>query len=256
MRRFPLSAALLVLPLLTALPVRADGLADVRGALARLNGREPVRATVEVQVYLETREEGNRRPEQGRGAVRVEDGAEGLRVTFPAAALDRVAQEARLQRSDPERTTPTEAVLREVNAVGLSELLSFAGPLAVRIEKAAVREDRPDTLSGHAARLVVLKVEPSLPQAERKHVKDSDSTMRLWLGPDGVPLAAESVQRIKAGILFLTFTTESRERWDFAQVGKRLVVTKRHQETTGAGLGQEFQRKVTEVVSLEGELAR
>jgi hypothetical protein len=253
MSRLPLAAALL---LLTALPVQADGLSDVRGALARLNGREPIRAAVEIQVYLETREEGSRRPEQGRGEVRVEDGAEGLRVTFPAAALDKAAQESRLHRSDPERTTPTEAVLREVNAVEIAELLSFAGPLAVRIEKATVREDRPDTLAGRPARLVVLKVEPSLPQAERKHIKESDSTLRLWLGGDGVPLAAESVQRIKAGILFLTFTTENRERWDLAQVGKRLVVTRRHQETTGAGLGQEFQRKVTEVVSVEGEMGR
>jgi hypothetical protein len=246
----------LAILLLAALPLHADGLADVRAALARLTGREPIRAAVEVQVFFESKDEGKRRPEQGKGVVRVEDGADGLHVTFPAAALDRAAQESRLRQADPERTTPTEAVLREVNAVGLTELLSFAGPLAVRLQRATVREERPDALAGRPARLLVMKVEPSLPQAERKHVKESDLTLRLWLGPDGVPLAAESVQRIKAGILFLTFTTESRERWDLARVGNRLVVTRRHQETSGAGLGQEFQRKVTEVVSLEGEMAR
>ncbi|HEV7516180.1 MAG TPA: hypothetical protein VGR07_07755 [Thermoanaerobaculia bacterium] len=251
-RRQPARGALLAALLcVTALPAHADGLAEVRAALGRLNGRDPIRAAVEVQIFTETKEDGKPRPEQGKGTVRVEDGPEGLKVTYSNALLERAAQEARLHRADPERTTPTEAVLREINGLDLAQSLSFAGPLALRVERATVLEERPEALAGRPAKLVVLKVEPSLPEAERKHVKESKLTLKLWLGPDGVPLAAESIMQIKAGFLFLVFTTENRERWDLARVGNRLVVTRRHQETSGAGLGQEFKRRVTEVVSVE-----
>jgi hypothetical protein len=233
-------------------PASADGLAEVRSALTRLDGREPIRAAVEVQLFQQTKEDGKPRPEQGRGTVEVEDGPEGLKVSYPTAILDRARQESRLHRADPERTTPTESVLREINANDLAQSLSFAGPLALRLERAVLLEERADGLAGRPAKLVVLKLDPALPQAERKHIKESTATLRLWLGPDGVPLAAESILKVKAGILFLTFSTETRERRDFAKVGNRLVVTRRHEETSGTGLGQEFQRKVTEVLSVEG----
>jgi hypothetical protein len=257
-------AALLgaALGLTAAAPGCADGLSEVRAALARLNGREPVRATIEVQLYSETKEDGKPRPEQGKGTVRVEDGPEGLRVTYPSALLERGAQEARQHRADPEKTSPTEAVLREINATDLAEALSFAGPLTTRISRAKLLEERPEALAGVAsvagvagrpAKLVILGLDLAVAQVERKHIKESSVALKLWLGPDGVPLAAESTTRIKAGFLFLTFTTENRERWDLARVGNRLVVNRRHQETSGAGLGQEFHRKVTEVVNVEGK---
>ena len=258
MTRRPLARGALLAALLAALfvgaalPARADGLAEARAALGRLNGRDPIRAAVEVQIFTETKEDGKPRPEQGKGTVRVEDGPEGLKVTYPNALLERAAQESRLHRADPERTTPTEAVLREINGLDLAQVLSFAGPLALRIERATILEERPEALAGRPAKLVVLKVEPSIPQAERKHVKESKVTMKLWLGADGVPLAVESTMQIKVGFLFLTFNTENRERWDLGRAGNRLVVTRRHQETAGAGLGQEFRRRVTEVVSVEG----
>jgi hypothetical protein len=77
--------------------------------------------------------------------------------------------------------------------------------------------------------------------------------MKLWLGQDGIPFAAESTLKAKAGFLFINFNTENHERWDLARVGNRLVVTRHHRETSGAGLGQEFERKSTVVVSVEAE---
>jgi hypothetical protein len=256
-RRRTVRSVLLTLLLATGvgLPARAapDPLADLRAALGRLNGREPIRAAVEVQLFTQTKEDGKPRPEQGKGTIRVEDGPEGLRVSYPRAALERVAEEERVHRVDPEKTTPTAAVLRELDANELAEVLSFAGPLATRLTHATVVDEHPDGTAGRPARLLVLKLSPTLTQAERKHVKESALSLKLWLGPDGVPFAAESILKVKAGFLLLTFNTETKERWDLARVGNRLVVTRHHQETSGAGLGQEFERKVTEVVSVEAE---
>ncbi|HZF13691.1 MAG TPA: hypothetical protein VFE33_33275 [Thermoanaerobaculia bacterium] len=257
-RRRPGRSALLLLLLLAtgAVPAAAapaDPLAELRAALGRLDGHEPIRAAVEVQLFTQTKEDGKPHPEQGKGTIRVEDGPEGLRVSYPRAALERMAEEERAHRADPEKTTPTAAVLREVNANELAEVLSFAGPLATRLAHATVIDEHADGTAGRPARLLVLKVSPTLSQAERKHVKESAATLKVWLGPDGVPFAAESVVKVKAGFLLLTFSTETKERWDLARVGNRLVVTRRHQETSGAGLGQEFERRVTEVVSVEAE---
>jgi hypothetical protein len=233
-----------------ASPAGADGLSDLRATLVRLPGVAPVRAALELSVANRTKGESNR-ADEGRTRVELAAGPQGLSITYPQPELERAGAEMRAQRANPERASPGRTALREVNVLEAAEYLSFAGPLLARLERATLVEERREPYQGRPASLLVLKLAPALRKEEMAHVKESIYTMKLWLGGDGVPLAAETSLQGKAGILFLNFRNLSHESWEFARAGDRLVVKRHHQEVDASGLGQEFHRRTTAVLTLE-----
>jgi hypothetical protein len=231
-------------------PARADGLSELRATLARLPGAAPVRAALELSVVNRTKGESNR-DDEGKTRVELAAGPQGISIAYPAGELERAAAEMRAQRANPERTTPERTAMREVNGLDVAEYLSFAGPLLARLERATLVEERRAVYAGRPANVLMLKLEPALRKEEMAHVKESVYTMKLWVGGDGVPVAAETSLRGKAGILFLNFKNLSHESWEFARAGDRLVVTRHRQEVDASGLGQEFHRRTTAVLTIE-----
>jgi len=243
--------ALLVVALaLGGTQARADGLSDLRAALSRLPGVAPVRAALELSVANRTKGESNR-ADEGRTRVELAAGPQGISISYPQAELDQAGAEMKVQRANPERATPERTALREVNGLDVAEYLSFAGPLLARLERATLVEERREAYGGRPASVLVLRLEPALRKEEMAHVKESVYTMKLWVGNDGVPVAAETSLHGKAGILFLNFKNLSHETWEFARAGDRLVVTRHHQEVDASGLGQEFHRRTTAVLTLQ-----
>jgi len=249
-RPVPRVALLALVALLAADTAGADGLSDLRVLLARLPGAAPVRAAMELSVANRTKGETHR-VDEGRTRVQLAAGPQGLSITYPEATLLQSGAEMLAQRADPERRTPTRTALREVNGLDVAEYLSFARPLLARLERATLVEERGEPYQGRPARVLVLKLEPALRKEEMAHVKESVYTMKVWLGGDGVPLAAETSLHGKAGILFLNVKNLSHETWEFARAGDRLVVTKHFQEIDASGLGQEFHRRTTAVLTIE-----
>jgi len=244
------AARLALFTLLAAAPARADGLADLRATLARLPGAATVRAALDLYVVNRTKGEANR-DDEGRTKVDLAAGPQGLSITYRQAEIDEAGAEMRAQRANPERASPERTALREVNGLDVAEYLSFAGPLLARLERATLVGERREAYQGKPANVLTLKLEPALRKEEMAHVKESVYTMKLWVGGDGLPLAAETSLHGKAGILFLNFKNLSHETWEFARAGDRLVVTRHHQEIDASGLGQEFHRRTTAVITLE-----
>jgi len=98
----------------------------------------------------------------------------------------------------------------------------------------------------------VLKVTPPLGARERRYVKEISAVARVWLGPDGVPLAAEQEIKAKGRVfLVITFEVEQRERLRFAREGDRLVALHRESEQRSSGAGEKgWRRSVTDVTPL------
>ena len=78
-------ALFLLLPAL-----RADGLSDLRAALKGLPGAQPVKATVECQVWSRNGKAKQAKVVQGRVQAKVEAGPGGLRLGWDKAELDRL----------------------------------------------------------------------------------------------------------------------------------------------------------------------
>ncbi|HXI11184.1 MAG TPA: hypothetical protein VNM92_00865 [Thermoanaerobaculia bacterium] len=241
-----------VLTLLALSPAiaAADVLSDLRGTLDRLRGREPIRATLERQTSREVKDDDKPDTEQARVSVQVEDSAEGIRILYPRELLEQSEKELRAKRGNPENGSPTRGAIGSIDALDAQASLNFGPAMLEILHSAAVIGSRAGVFQGRKATILSLKINSRLSARERKHIKKIEETMTIWIGEDGIPLAAEGEAKVKAGFLILTFDNSRKEGWTFIQRGDRLVATRHTEADSGSGLGQKYQRNSTTTVTL------
>jgi hypothetical protein len=94
-------------------------------------------------------------------------------------------------------------------------------------------------------------VKPAIASRDRKYVKDVEATARIWLGPDGVPLAADRRVLLKGRIfLIITFEIEQKELLRFRRSGDRLVVVRHESDSRSAGAGERRDRHAVTTLTL------
>jgi hypothetical protein len=235
---------LLLLPLL-ALTLRADAPAELRARLAQLQGQDPVKGSVDRQLWQQDKD-GKEAPKviSGGFQVQVEDGPQGFQVQVGPALLAQARREQELTAKDPEKESSTVRGLKGVNPLELSEGLNAAQGLLRDLAQATFLEAKTDTFDGQPARLLLFKPEPKLNAQARKAVKSLEATLKIWVAADGTPLGMEEAVAFKASRFFVSFEGSSKTSQRFRRLGNRLVVVQRVEESTNAGLGATSQRKV------------
>ena len=239
-----------LIALLLTLPLSADGLASLKTNLAKLNGGDAVKATVDYGFWRQTTEDKKPVQTQGKVTVNVEDGPLGLRLGWGKQVLQQAAQESRAQAKDPEKTTGTRSALRAVDAIEAAELLNYAEPLLRSLEGAQLLEEKTDTWQGQPAHLLILKVEAKMPASQKKYIKKLDVQAKVWVGGDGLPLAASVNMAYTASRFFISFEGSQKEERRFQKTGNRLVVASTQSEDSNSGFGQSTSSKKTTTVSL------
>ncbi len=246
MRLRALMASLVVLSPLFG---RADALTDLRAALGQLPATTPAHGAFELTSTNTSSDEG--KAFQGKTNVEFEISDAGLRVLYPKTTLVQANQEARGEAVDPERQTPARSAMNRVRALELMELLDAASMLNVDLLSAQLTQATATTYRGKPARLIALKLSPKMSKAAIKHVKKLDATLSIWLGDDGVPIAAERALSMKASFMLMSFENDQKESWTFSRRGDRLVATHHDQTQKTDGFGQHDSLHVEHVVRLE-----
>jgi hypothetical protein len=179
-------------------------------------------------------------------------GADGLQLTWSRELLADAEREEAGLAANPDGRTPVRDALLDLKVLTLSRVLDAAPELLRVLRGATLLEARDDAFEGAPARLLLLKVTPPLGARERRYVKEVQATARVWLGPDGVPLAAEQEITARGRIfLIISFVVEQRERLRFGREGDRLVALHRESEQRSAGAGEKgWRRSVTDVAPL------
>lgn len=245
-----LPALPLFLALGLVLPLEASGLDDLRSALQRLQGGDPVKAALEHSFWRQTTDDKKPMVSQGQATAQVEDGPAGLRMTWSRATLDQAAKELAVQEREPDRPAPTRLALKNLDPVETAEALDHAGALLRDLAQAQLQEERSEGWHGRPARLLVLKLTPSLPANQRKYLKELKVEAKVWLGADGLPLAFSSTVAFKGSRMLIRFEGGSSQEREFAKVGRRLVVTRASTEDRSAGLGTTHLSKKVTTLSL------
>lgn len=230
---------------------QADTLSELKGLLPRLNGAEPIKATVDYQFW--NRQGDDKKPviTEGRATTQVEDGPQGLRMTWSRNTLQAATQEAKAKALDPEKKTPTRRALEGLKALEVSDYLNGADELLRTLEQSQLVQERLDTWEGKPAKLLQLKVTPKLGQQERKYIKEMEATAKVWVSSEGLPLAAETEVHMKGrALLVISFEQHQKEAFQFTRAGNRLVVLRHAQESSGSGGGEKGQSKTVMSLSL------
>jgi hypothetical protein len=237
--------------LLSCSLLRADTPSELKSALARLTGREPVKASVELQVSSGDGDAKKPEGPDGKAAAVVEDGPEGLRILWSRAVMDTADEEHRAQIRDPEAKTPTRRAMDGLSATRLSDYLDAAPELLRTLDQAVFVEEKAETWEGQPARLLAFKLTPRLNERTRKMIKELDATVKIWIGADGVPLAAERRMYLKGrAYLVISFDSTESETFSFKHTGDRLVVARHVKESSGTGAGERNHQKTVANLTL------
>lgn len=233
-----------------ALSLSANGLDDLRAALQKLPGFEPVKATLEHSFWRQITDDKKPTVSQGKISAQLEDGPQGLKVTWAKATLQQAGKEIAAQEREPERSTPTRTALRNVDPLETAEALNHAEALLRDLAQAQVTEEKAEAWQGHPARLLVLKLTPKIPEQQKKYLKELKVEGKVWIGPDGLPLAFSSSVAFKGSRMFISFEGGNTQELQFTRVGNRLIVTRATSEDRNAGFGASQQTKKTTTLTV------
>jgi hypothetical protein len=240
----------LTLVLLVCPALFADPVADLRGTLERFKGMEAVKGRVDLQSWNKSGEGKKLKERQSSGQVQVEDGPQGLRLGWTAQQIQAARKDALAKGANPEAATPNLDSLRALDVADASRMLSYAEHLGLMLQGAILLEDRADTYLGKPARLLVLKPEARFSAEDKEVIKSFEASLKVWVGPDGVPVGLEEATSFKGSKFLITFKGSHSESTSLGRAGTRLVALRSTKETTGSGLGMSSQGKVVASLTL------
>lgn len=244
--------ALLVSVLVLGPHAQADGVSDLKSALARLQGQSPLKAQVDAKTW--TRQSDNQESDETQGAasVMVEEGARGLSVLYSKDMLAKLEVEERNKERDAKAKTPTLSALNEVNSSSLRPMLSAASSLSRSLDKAIFKAEKPDTYNGKPARQLSFDLTvDKLNEKDRKYVKKFEGALNIWIAEDGTPVASRSSQTVSGrAYVVISFELKSEEDHVYSVVGDRLVATKRESRVSGSGMGEKGEGKTIKTLQV------
>ena len=222
---------------------RADGVADLRGALARLPGTTPLKATVDAHDWRRTGDGKDAEEHQGSVSLGLEDGPRGLSPIYGRDLLARSDAEQRAAVKDKKAGKPIESTLGQLGLPELHAMASAAPWLSRQVDEAVFKSEAADTLDGKAARRLVFETGiDSLSEGDRKYAKEFKSVLTVWIGADGTPLAStRRVDLSGSAFIVVKFEMHDEENRAFAVVGDRLVETRNDEKGSAKGAGNDTE---------------
>ncbi len=230
---------------------RADGVADLKAALARLQGQTPLKAVLEIS-RRSRHGEGKEMDETiSKATVTLEDGARGLQVLYGKDLLARVEAEENAKEKDAKAKTPTLSAMSDIGAGELRPLILAAGTLARRMEKAVFKGEEVQAYAGKPARLLSFDFPlESIPEKDRKYIKKYEGSLDIWIAADGTPLANHSKDKVSGrAYVVISFESKNDEQSVYSVVGQRLITVHKEAKSSGSGAGEKGESHVTKTLT-------
>jgi len=224
--------SLLACTLLIPLTIRADGLSDLRSVLEKLKATQPIKARVKAEVSANVVDDSTPSNAAGTMEVLVEHNESGIAVKWTQADLQKVREEADKKNGNPNSVPILRQTMDSFEAALMRSLVDQSGPILRELKTATLESDAKETRDGASLRKLVLKLNRTLSESEKKSVKTISTTLNLWLNDAGIPVCSEEKTDMKGSRFFISFDSTEGNKKSYQVVGDRLVVTQL--ETTSA----------------------
>ena len=225
----------------TALPAAADRLSDLRQVLERFPAKAPFTASATVQVNAGSEQDATR---GGSAGLEIESGAAGFTIRVSPNTLEAAEKEAVAKKRDPNVATPTRTAMVALTIFDIIDALDAASMLVDDLSDATLLDEKNVPHNGKPATMVRVKVKPSL-ATQSRFVAEPRIELKIWIGADGIPVAAERVSNYSAGVLFVKLDNTRTEHWDFAVHGDRLYATSNHEDNEATAVGKHINSSRT-----------
>lgn len=238
----PMRRLTLIVCLLTP-ALEASDLPTLRATLRQLQGRSALNGSAEYALFTRTRDGRDLREEQGGIRLGWTATATGVSLSFPGTLLSEAEREQRARRADPDYPSPTRNAVYSFHVLQIAEAVDFATTLLRELEGAELLSTEGTALT--------FQLPPRLARTERKHVRNAEALMTVWLGQDGVPVRVERTVLIRASFFFLRFETGRTDRWELKRQADRLIAVRHEAEDTTAGLNRSVTARTTTTLTIQ-----
>ncbi|MYM65334.1 hypothetical protein GTP45_00620 [Pseudoduganella sp. FT55W] len=242
----------ILLMAIAANAAHADGAADLKAALERLQEQAPLKATLDASVWRKEGEGKEAEEVNGQASVGIEDGARGMQLSYSREMLARLDAEAVAQARNPNAKTPTLTASRDFSPNELRPMVAAAAVLAQHLEKAVFKSEKVDSFQGKPARMLTYAQGMDvISDRQRKYVKDFEGNIFVWIGADGTPLGSRLVQNFSGrAFLVVSFSGKTEEQSVYSVAGKRLITTRLESRGNNAGAGEKSEFKTVKTLQL------
>lgn len=228
--------AVVTITLLFATTAFADALGDARNALQRMTATEPLHAVVQLERSRHSHGRFLNDDFDGSAVFEVDEDASGVRVSYSRSLLQRAENEDWAKEADPSRGAGTRDALAEAQPRSIETTVDAAGMVLHLVNRGHIVEQKLETVQGRPQRMLLFRL-PSGTAGE-PGVSTTADNFTLWIGADGVPIAAKRERKGTAGVLFVHVNTVRTETWSFAARGDHLVAMRFEDRSTVDGPGQ------------------
>lgn len=224
-----------LLALLLSSTAAASTLSELKAALGGMQGQGNLRGTFESRQTRTSEEEG--KPETTTLSVKVEDSAGELRIGWDHGLLKRALEAS--QRT-PKPDAELSMAINTTSAGRIAGAVNYAPRLLNILSGGQVKADRMDSWQGKPARLLEVAYMPPIDAGSSLKIKENLHSARVWVGADGVPLAATLSHSLRASFMvFISYEEKSTESYVFGNMADRLVVLRREEQGSKKGAGQD-----------------
>ena len=232
---------------------RADGLADLNAALARLQGQTSVKAQIESKTWRREGEGKEAEEDSGQATVAVDGGPAGLQVLYSKELLAKVEAEQRAQVKNPKAKTPIGFALGEMKATELRSMVSAAGALSREIDDAVFSGEKMDSYKGKPARLLSFTLSlDKVPEKDRKYVKKFEGSIDVWIAADGTPLASHfRVDVSGRAFVVVSFAQKMDETRQYGVSGDHLLLLRKESKSAISGAGEKVESRIVKTLQLQ-----
>lgn len=232
---------------------RADGLDDLKTALAKLQGQSPVKAQVESKTWRREGEGKDAEEDSGQASVVVDSGAAGLQVLYSKELLAKVEAEQRAKVKDPKAKTSTDFALGELKGTELRAMVSAAGALSRELDEAVFSGEKMDSYKGKPARKLSFSLSiDKVPEKDRKYVKKFDGGIDVWIAADGTPLGSSfRVDVSGRAFVVVSFAQKTDETRQYGVSGDHLLLLRKESRHAISGAGEKVETKLVKTLQLQ-----
>lgn len=236
-----------LLALLLTQSAHANGLDDLKAALAPLQGAGALRGTFDVRETRTDLDAKPPKPESASISAWIDDDANGMAIRWDRGLLKRMTEEA-FAPKEKRKGMGAVSMLGQTSAERVAHTVNYAPKMLQYLNHATLRGERMDAYNGKPARLIEVAVNMPGPDSDKVKMKDNTQVAQIWLGADNLPLAATLNRVVKgSALMFLTFESSSKDEMTFGVASNRLIVLKSENagKSKGPGDDSEYRRITT-----------
>ncbi len=215
----------------TSFTAYADGLADLKKALAQLEGNSPISATLESSFTEKRGKKKQQKTKTGQIQVNLANGHHGLQMAFNAETLTKLEQEAEQKEKDEDTNTPTLNAVNDIDVTEMNNMLSAAPNLLRFINKAQFINEQQINDLGHSLRQLNFDL-PLAAVIENKevheYVDEFNGRYQITIDDNGVPIESKiTFNGSGSAYIFFTMTLSQSNTSAYRLINDRLVNTEK-----------------------------